>query len=169
MTAERVLVGRVVRPHGLAGEVVVEVLTDFPERFAPGRTLLVAEASPPRPATISSARWHSGRLLLGLAGATDRDGAERLRGAELLVDETDLAPRPPGFVYHFEVEGCAAVDPSGRPLGTVVRLEEVSGRHLLVLATPRGERDVPFVRPIVVEVDLGGRRVVVDAPAGLID
>ncbi|HUM00747.1 MAG TPA: ribosome maturation factor RimM, partial [Thermoanaerobaculia bacterium] len=68
-----------------------------------------------------------------------------------------------------EAAGLLAVTPDGRPLGVVKDLVEVAGRPLLVLETPRGEREVPFSRPIVVAVDLAVRRVVLDPPAGLLD
>lgn len=169
MGPEPVLVGRVARAHGLTGEVAVEVVTDFPGRFVPGARLLLREGAALRPVVVSSVRWHGDRLLMRLEGIADRDGADRLRGAELLVDEAQLAPRPPGFVYHFEVEGCTAVARDGSPLGVVRALQEVAGRHLLVLETARGERDVPFVEPIVVSVDLEARRVTLDPPEGLLE
>ncbi len=78
-------------------------------------------------------------------------------------------PRPAGFVYHFDLEGCRVVDRSGRELGLVTGLEELGGRSLLELRTPSGEREVPFIEPIVVSVDLEGRLVVLDPPPGLLD
>jgi 16S rRNA processing protein RimM len=85
------------------------------------------------------------------------------------VDERDAAPRPPGFVYHFEVEGCRAVDESGRELGVVKELLDAGGRALLVITTPNGERDVPFTTPIVVDVDVAKKRIVLAPPPGLLD
>ncbi len=148
---------------------MVEVLTDFPERFSPGARVLLDDVEPPRAARLVSARWHQGRLLLTLEGTTDREAAEALRGVGLLVPEKDVAPRPPGFVYHFDVEGCVALSPDGRTLGTVTGLEQVAGRYLLIVETPQGRREVPFVDAIVVQVDTAARRVVIDAPEGLLE
>jgi len=167
---DRIVIGRVVRPHGLGGEVVVEVSTDFPERFSEGlRVGLSGGAHEAREMRIVAARSHQGRVLLTFEGISDVSAAETLRNAELSVSARDVAPRPEGYVYHWEVEGALAVDASGKELGRVADLLDVGGRPLLVLETPRGPRDVPFTRPIVVSVDTGRRRIVLDPPPGLLD
>src|SRR2546427_763959 len=91
----------------------------------------------------------------------DRDKAkacsavDALRGSDLCVSPAEVAPGPPGYVFHFEVERCRAVDREGKPLGVVKELADAAGRALLVVETPHGSRDVPFTEPIVVSVDLG--------------
>ena len=95
--------------------------------------------------------------------------AETLRGAELSVSAGDVAPRPPGFVYHWEIEGAEVFDERGSRLGRVAELQDAAGRPLLVVETPRGLRDVPFARPIVVTVDMAGKRIVLAPPPGLLD
>ena len=172
MTAEDlVLVGRLARPHGLRGEMSVEVLTDFPDRFVPGLALVAADARGEgrRPLVVAGVRSAGDRLLVTFEGVADRTAAEGLRGLELSVPRGSEVPRPAGFVYHFDVEGCRAVDREGRELGVVTALEDVAGRSLLEIETPRGGRQVPFVEPIVVSVDLGRRLVVLDPPPGLLD
>ena len=172
MTAEDlVLVGRLARPHGLRGEMSVEVLTDFPERFVPGLALVASDARGQgrRTLVVATVRQGGDRLLITFEGIEHRNGAEELRGLDLSVPRGGEVPRPEGFVYHFDVEGCRAVDREGRELGTVTALEDVAGRSLLEIETPRGARQVPFVEPIVVSVDLGKRLVVLDPPAGLLD
>lgn len=168
--ATRVVIGRVIRPHGLSGEVAVEVLTDFPERYREG--LDVALEFPDgtaRPARVASVRPHGGRLLVLFEGVDGPEGAEALREADVCVGEHEVAERPEGYVFHWEVEGCEAVDPQGRPLGVVRALVDAGGRALLVIATPGGARDVPFTRPIVVSVNVPGKRIVLDPPPGLLD
>ena len=84
----RLVVGRVLRPHGVRGELSVEVLSDAPERFAPGAELGVGDPDGPSPlesATVRAARLHQGRLLLTLEGVEDRDAADRFRGAWLSI------------------------------------------------------------------------------------
>ncbi len=172
MTApeDRVVIGRVVKPHGLEGEVVVEVLTDFPERFSEGLSVdLSLDPGAVRPARILSSRSHGDRLLISFEGISDVGAAEPLRNAELSVSAQDVAARPPGYVYHWEVQGAVAVDANGIELGRVTDLADVAGRPLLILATPRGEREVPFTAPIVVSVDVAAKRVVLDPPPGLLD
>jgi len=172
VTAEDlVVVGRLARPHGLRGEMSVEVLTDFPDRFVPGLALVAFDARGEgrRPLVVATVRAAGDRLLVSFEGIEDRSGAEELRGLELSVPRGSEVPRPDGFVYHFDVEGCRAVDRAGNDLGVVTALVDVAGRSLLEVATPRGERQVPFVEPIVVSVDVGRKVVVLDPPAGLLD
>jgi 16S rRNA processing protein RimM len=169
-TDDLVAVGRVVRPHGLRGEVVVAPLTDFPDRFRPGLDVALRDADgSSRPGRVESVRSHRGRLLVRFDGIDDPAGAESLRGADVCALPGDVPPRPDGFVFHHEVDGCVAFDCSGRPLGTARDLVEVAGRPILVLSTPRGEREVPFTRPLVVSVDVAGKRIVLDPPPGLLD
>ena len=172
MTAEDlVVVGRLARPHGLRGEMSVEVLTDFPERFVPGLALVATDARGEgrRPLVVASVRGGGDRLLISFEGVEDRNAADALRGLDVSVPKGSEVPRPEGFVYHFDVEGCRAVDRSGRDLGLVTALVDVAGRSLLEVETRHGERQVPFVEPIVVSVDVEKRVVVLDPPAGLLD
>lgn len=165
-----VVIGRLARPHGLRGEMSVEVLTDFPERFVKGLSVVgVDDAGKRRKLVVSAVRPNGERLLMTFEGVSSRTDADALRGLDIAVPKGSEVPRPAGFVYHFDLEGCRAVDRSGRELGLVTGLEELGGRSLLVLRTPSGEREVPFIEPIVVSVDLEGRLVVLDPPAGLLD
>jgi 16S rRNA processing protein RimM len=168
------LVGVVLRPHGLSGELVVDVHTDSPDqRFAPGAVLARAAADGRAAGvlTVESARPHSGRLLVRFAEAPDRTAAEGLRGSRLLVDPAALPPTgdPDEFHVH-QLEGLAAELPDGTAVGTVREVVHGPGGELLVLARP-GAPDalVPFVRAIVPTVDLDGGRVVLDPPEGLLD
>lgn len=168
------LVGVVVRAHGLGGELVVEVRTDSPEeRFAPGAVLTRAGADgvPAGVLTVSAARPHSGRLLVRFAEAPDRDVAETLRGVRLLVDADALPPTADPDEFHVhQLEGLRAELADGTGVGTVREVVHGPGGELLVLA--RGDAPdalVPFVREIVPTVDLDGGRVVLDPPEGLLD
>ncbi len=162
--------GRIVRPHGVRGEVVVEVLTDFPERLVPRKEVVLRGAEGrERPGRIASARPHAGRLLVRFDGVTTPEAAGELRQAEICVPPLPLKERPEGFFFHWEIEGCEAVSESGRRLGIARELLQIAGRAVLVLETGRGPRDVPFVAPIVVSVDVAGRRIVLAPPEGLLD
>lgn len=166
-----VVVGRLARPHGLRGELSVEVLSDFPERFVPGLVLHATDAAggPRGTLVVSTVRGAGDRLLIGFDGVATRTEAEALRGLDVGVPRGSEVPRPEGFVYHFDLQGCRAVHRDGRELGVVTDLVEVGGRSLLEVRTPAGEREVPFVEPIVVSVDVDARVVVLDPPAGLLD
>jgi 16S rRNA processing protein RimM len=167
---DRIVIGRVMRPHGLDGEVSVEILTDFPERFREGLAVrLEGPDGAARDTRIATVRPHGGRALIRFEGIASPEAAESLRSFDLSVAKDEVVSRPDGFVFHWEVEGCQALDRAGRPLGVVKELADIGGRPLLVLETPRGARDVPFARPIVVSVDVATRRIVLDPPPGLLD
>ncbi|MFY1598732.1 ribosome maturation factor RimM [Micromonospora sp. WMMD737] len=192
------VVGRVGKPHGIRGEVTVEVRTDEPEaRFAPGMVLSTMPGATPRarhtepgapqpsPAApaqgvafrvpaelvVESARWHQGRMLVAFEGIGDRDVAEALRGTLVAVDSAEVAPpEDPEEFHDHQLVGLAVVTPAGDRLGEVARIDHAPSSDLLVLRRPEGGTAlIPFVKAIVPEVDLAGGRVVVDPPAGLLD
>lgn len=172
--APEVLVGVVVRVHGLRGEVVVESRTDAPqERFAPGTTLRGRRRSGPGPGelTVLGARAHSGRWLVRFDGVTDRDAAEGLRGTQLIVPTAGLAePDDPEEFHVHRLTGLRAELVDGTVAGTVADVVHGPGGSLLVVRRPAGhEALVPFVAAIVPTVDVEGGRVVLDPPEGLLD
>lgn len=164
-------VGRVVRPHGIRGEVAVEVRTDDPgERFACGRVL---DTDPPEagPLTVESTRWHSGRLLVAFTGIHDRDQAEPLRGVWLTVDSADVPPpAEPDEFHDHQLIGLRVSTTTGEPVGTVTDVQH-PGQDLLVIEPVDGVGEVlvPFVAAIVVEVDVAAGGLVIDPPPGLLD
>lgn len=162
---ERV-VGRVGRPHGLRGEVTVDVRTDSPDqRFAPGAGLTGGD----RTLIVRSSRPHGGRLLVTFEGVTDRDAAAQLRGTLLTVDIESLAPTgDPDEFHDHQLEGLTAVRADGSRLGTIRAVVHAPAHDLLLLDTEHGEEMVPFVQAIVPEVDLVTARVVIDPPEGLL-
>ena len=188
----RVVVGRIGRPHGIRGEVVIGVRTDEPDlRFAVGATVDVqpagsgGEGSPPgsggsrgvappgqQSLTVASARWHSGQLLVAFAGITDRTAAAELTGSWLSVDSgqlPDLAD-PDEFRDH-QLVGLAVRTCAGQPVGVVTEVLHY-GQDLLVVRRADGvdgEFLVPFVKAIVPEVDVSAGVVVIDPPPGLLD
>ena len=169
------VVGRIGRPHGVRGQVTVEVRTDDPDlRFAPGATLLTEPASR-GPLTVEAARWHSGTLLLTLLRpdgvvVADREAADELRNTQLLVPVEELPElEDPDSFYDHQLVGLAAVLPDGTAIGEVTGVRH-EGTELLVVRRAEGpELLVPFVSAIVPTVDLTAGRVVVDPPEGLLD
>ena len=166
---ESLVVGRILRPHGLRGELSVEVRTDDPEqRFAAG-AVLGTDPADAGPLTVEASRWHSGRLLVSFAGIADRTDAESLRGAWLTIDAADVPPpEDPDEFHDHQLTGLTVVTISGDPVGTVTDVLH-HGQDLLVIRGPAGETLVPFVAAIIVEVDLTGQRLVIDPPPGLLD
>jgi 16S rRNA processing protein RimM len=167
----QLVVGRVTRPHGVRGEVVVEIHTDSPEeRFVVG-SVMDTDPTDLGPLRISEVRPHQGRLLVLFDGYADRDVADRLRGVYLTVDRASVpVPADPDEFLDHQLVGLRVQTPDGEPLGQVVRVEHGPASDLLVLARPDGrEALVPFVKAIVPEVDLAAGRVVLTPPEGLLD
>jgi len=177
----RVIVGRVGRPHGLRGEVVIGVRTDEPDlRFAVGASVNV-DRSPDGDGsaddgpgdgqlTVASARWHSGQLLVAFAGITDRTAAGELTGSWLSVDAGQLpeVSDPEEFRDH-ELIGLSVRTTAGDPVGVVTDILHY-GQDLLVVQGPDEQESlVPFVKAIVPEVDLAAGIVTIDPPLGLLD
>ncbi|MDL4818845.1 ribosome maturation factor RimM [Actinomadura opuntiae] len=163
------VVGRIGRPHGIRGEVTIDVRTDDPGgRFAAG-TRIATDPASAGPLTVERARWHSGRLLLRFAGVDDRDAAETLRGTWLVVDSGDIPPSADPDEYHDQqLIGLAVVTAGGAEVGEVADILH-HGQDLLVVRGPGGETLVPFVAALVPEVDVPGGRLVIDPPPGLLD
>ncbi|WP_141577562.1 ribosome maturation factor RimM [Actinomadura sp. WMMA1423] len=167
--SEPLVVGRIGRPHGVRGEVAVDVRTDEPEsRFAPG-TAIATDPVAAGPLTIERKRWHSGRLLVRFAGIGDRDAAEELRGTWLVVDPGDISPSAdPDDFHDQELLGLAVFTADGAEVGQVADVLH-HGQDLLVVRGAGGEKLVPFVAALVPEVDVPGGRLVIDPPPGLLD
>lgn len=168
------VVGRVAKAHGVTGELAVEIRTDDPEgRFIAGATLRgrAARGGPERDYVIDSVRSHGGRLLMRLAGVTDRDTAERLRGTVFVVDSADLPPiEDPDEYYDHQLEGLAVTTTDGQTVGTVAEVLHTAAGELLAIRDPDGaEVLVPFVSAIVVSVSLADRAIEIDPPEGLLE
>jgi 16S rRNA processing protein RimM len=163
----RLEVGRIVKAHGIRGEVVVEAVSNRPERFRPGsvlfagdRALVIRTASvhggPNAPGRVTRTRW-----IVAFDGVPDRNEAERMRGTVLSGDAFDRGDDA-GELWVHELVGAEVVDPAGRALGRVTAVEANPASDLLVLD---GQGLVPMV--FVVETAPG--RVVIDPPPGLLD
>jgi 16S rRNA processing protein RimM len=167
------VVGRVVRAHGVTGEVVVEVRTDDPDtRFAPGTTLRAkpSRGGPERDYVVDSVREHSGRLLVRLDGVADRTAADSLRGTLFVVDSADLPPiEEPDEFYDHQLEGLQVVTTAGTPVGSVAEVLHTAAGELLSVRSEAGEVLVPFVSAIVTSVSLADQTIEIDPPEGLLE
>ncbi len=171
---ELIAVARIARPRGVHGEVIADLLTDFPDRFAPGqRVHLQLSSGEVEVAILDSVRFHQGRAILRLEGADRLEEAERLRSAIVSVTREELVPLPEDTYYDFDLVGCRVETKTGEWIGTVRRVDHYGAAPLLVVdGRPAGrpaELLVPFVALICPEVDLSARRIVVDPPEGLFD
>ena len=168
----RLVVGRVLRPHGIRGELAVEVLSDAPDRFSPGAELGAGDPDgqgPLRPVTVTAARLHLGRLLARLEGVEDRDAAAELRGALLSIPMEAARPLAPDEFWPHQLVGLAVVDREGRQRGRVADVLPGTAHDLLAVALPSGERALVPAVAALVTVELEAGRVLVDAVPGLLD
>jgi 16S rRNA processing protein RimM len=173
LTAEwdqMVLVGRVARPHGLRGHVVVNPETDFvEERFKVGATFWTRSPHGDEQLTVASSRVQGGRPVVGFEGFSSIEDVERLAGLDLRVPEDELQPLADGVYYHHQLIGCAVHTAAGERVGEVVKVEGGAAGSLLVIRGQRGEVLVPLAAPMCVEIDVPGRRIQIDPPEGLLE
>lgn len=161
---ELVLIGRVVKPQGRRGEVLVHPLSDQPDRFPTLEGAFLAEpGGEAREVRVTSSWPHKGRHVLKLEGVDSIDEAERLRGCELRIGEEELAPLPEGSFYHHELTGLHVTDGAGVELGVVEDVMETgAGAPILVVRGSEGETLVPLAVDFVKNVDLAGARIVIE-------
>lgn len=166
-----ILVARIGAAHGLKGEVRVKPFTAAPMDVVAYGPLTAADG---RRYEIDSARPAAGTspdmLVVRFKGVTDRSAAEALNGIELSIPRDRLPEAGADEYYHADLIGLDAVTVGGASLGTVIAVQNFGAGDLLEIAPPRGETLlVPFTRAVVPEVDLAGRRVIVNPPPGLLD
>ena len=165
-----VLVGKIARPHGIRGQVIVTPQTDFVEdRFREGATFWTRSDRGTEVLTVTSARVQNGRPVIGLEGFATIEDVERLAGLELRVPEDALSPLAEGAYYVHDLVGCVVATTSGERIGEVIRVDGGAGASVLSVDGPRGEVLVPLAADICVEVDIAGRRIRIDPPDGLLE
>lgn len=159
MKAERVMVGRIAKPLGIRGEVVVHPTGDDPERFAPGTSLFLSEDTP-EAVTIETLREDGGSgrgrgIVVTLRGRTDRTSVEDLAGRTLFQDVSNLPPLPEGVYYHFQLIGLRVTLADGSELGTLDQILSVGGTDLYEVRGRNREWLVPSRKEFVEWIDLG--------------
>ncbi len=164
------LVGRIARAHGIRGQVIVNPETDFPDqRFRPGAELFVERGGRIDTLTVTTARFHRQRPVIGIAGVETMNDAEALAGQELRVPVDRLAALPPATFYRHDLIGCRVETRDGRAVGLVRDVEGTLIGSRLVVDGERGEVLIPLVAAICTEVDPAAKRIVIDPPEGLIE
>jgi len=167
---EMALVGRIARPHGLRGQVVINPETDFvEERFAEGATVWTRSAAGDERLTVASMRVQNGRPVVGFEGFTRIEDVERLAGLELRVPEETLQPLQPGSYYEHQLVGCIVETAAGDVVGTVAAVEGGAGATRLVMRGPRGEILIPLAVDICVDIDVVNKRIRINPPDGLLE
>ncbi|MGE3467088.1 MAG: ribosome maturation factor RimM [Pyrinomonadaceae bacterium] len=167
---ELVAVARIVKPRGIKGELIADILTDFPERFDDLRSVTaVMPDARRRELTIEDHWFQSGRIILKFETFDSIDQSEQLRGAEVCVDEADAVELDESEYYDWQLVGCAVETVEGESLGEVAELMRPGGTELLVVKGQAKDYLIPFAEAICVEVDIDNQTIKVDPPEGLLE
>jgi 16S rRNA processing protein RimM len=163
--------GKVLKPHGLKGELCIALYADSPFFLdSLGRLYLQKEGQKPRPFRLLSWRPHQNKVLVFFENIIGRDQAEEWRGAEVLVREKDLPPKDEGEVYLYELLDCRVYLPDGGFLGVLKDVQVHSGSEVWVIITDNEEEVLfPANEEFVEDVDLTQKRIVINPPEGLLD
>ena len=167
---EMAVVGRVARTHGNRGHVVIDPETDFPEeRFKTGSVLFCRRGDRIDALTIAAVRFQRGRPIVGFKSISSMDAAEALGTTELRVPVDTLQSLPVGTFYQHDLIGCSVTTPDGRTIGRVSAVEGRGTESRLVVAGAGEEILIPLAEDICVEVDVTGRKIVVQPLDGLLE
>ncbi len=168
-----IVIAHLVRPQGRRGEVLADLLTDFPERFSDRRELMLldTQGNPSRTVSVQDHWLHKGRIVLKFTGIDSISDAETLRGLDLAVSREHRVPLDEGSFYISDLIGCHVVQPDGSKAGKIIAVDrEATETPLLVLETETGhEALVPFAKAYLVRTDLPQKRIVMNLPEGLLD
>ena len=167
---EMAVVGRIARAHGIRGQVIVNLDTDFPEaRFQTGAELFIERGGAVNALRLTTVRFHRNRPVVGIEGVTTMNDAEALAGCELRVPADWLVPLPAGTFYWHDLVGCRVETRDGQAVGTVSGVEGTMAGSRLVIDGARGEILIPLTDHICTTIDVGAKRIVVEPLEGLLD
>ena len=168
--SELIVIARAVKARGLRGEIVAELLTDFPERFEDVEELILVSPSGEQiTGRVENYWFQNDRVVLKLAEYDNVEAARELIGFELAVPDSERVRLPADHYYDWELEGCT-VRVRGQNIGRVRSVMKTGGADILVVADEDGkERLIPLADSIVTEIDAPGKTIVVDPPEGLLE
>lgn len=168
---ELIFVARTVRTRGLKGELIADLLTDFPERFERISQLQgLGPTGEVQQLNLESYWFQNGRVVLKFSGYDSIESAKTLIGYKLGLPEAERVQLSAGEFYDWELEGCAVQIEHGSAIGTVREVMRTGGVELLVVEDEtRHEHLIPMAQSIVVEIDLSRKRILIDPPEGLLD
>lgn len=168
---ELISIARIARPQGNRGEVIADLLTDFPDRFADLDLVWVKRAEGDfLSLRLENFRLHKDRVVLKFAGYDDINTAEGLRNAGVMITRDQLVSLPEDTWYDFDLIDCRVVTMEGADLGRVKDVQNYGAAPLLVVTTGQGtELLIPLALSICTEIDVANKRIVVNPPEGLLD
>jgi len=163
-----VAIGRIIRPHGVRGEVAIEVLTDFPERFDTVEVVYLGNELEAEAWRVKATRWHKDHVLLALHGCPDRTAADKLRGLLVQVPIEEAMPLSEGEYYVHELVGLDVVTVEGEDLGRISDVLFTHANDVYVVVGPRGQILLPAIAEVVERIDLTAGQMVVRLMDGLV-
>jgi len=170
MREDLVAIARLSKPRGLRGEIVADVLTNFPERFENLKlVLLVRPDGETAEIEIEKFWFQKNRIVLKFAGYDSIEAADTLRNCEICIAETEAVELDADEFFDWELEGCAVETIAGELIGTVKEVMRTGGTEILVVTGEAKEYLIPFAETICVDVNVENKLIKVDAPEGLLD
>jgi 16S rRNA processing protein RimM len=161
-------VAKVRRPHGVHGEMVVEIYTDYPERLQPGKTIYIGTEN--KPLTIANQRLHNEGLLLGFEGITTPEEAGMYRNRIIYISASDAQELHEDEYYFHDLIGLHVTDEAGNSLGTLTGILETGANDVYVVTDQAGaEILLPAIADVVLDVNLDSKTMKVRLLPGLID
>lgn len=168
--SELVSIGRIVGTHGYKGTVKVEPLTDFPQRFKDLKQVKLSRGGKTTERIIESCSPYKGMMLMKIQGIDSLEEAQAYRNALLGIEEKEIYPLPPGYYYHFQLEGLAVYDREKGYLGLLKEVLETGANDVyLVDSEAYGEILIPAIKEVILEIDLPSKRMSVKLLEGLLD
>ena len=165
MPIDFLAVGRVLRPHGVRGELLLSTLTDYPEHLSKQTVIYLGE--PPQAHPLAGVRIHRSQLIIRLADCHDRVGADAFRDQIVQIEAQSAAPLPPGLYYHHQLIGLAVFSDQGEHLGELTEVLETGANDVYVVTGPQGELLLPVIADVIRSVDLDSHRLTVHLLEGL--
>ena len=170
-STELIFVARTVKTRGLKGELIAELLTDFPERFERiSRLQGIGPTGELKKLSLESYWFQKDRVVLKFSGYDSIESAKTLVGYELGLPEAERVQLSAGEFYDWELEGCSVEIEHGSAVGKVSSVMRTGGVELLVVEdSTQREHLIPMAQSIVIEIDLPHRKILIDPPEGLLD
>lgn len=161
------LVGRLLRPHGVRGEILMAVMTDFPERFKPGAALYMGSRYDP--VTIKSVRHHNKGFIVTLEGYGDRQTVQHLTNQDLFVKTEDRPKLAKGEYYQHELIGMRVVTDEGETLGLLAEIIETGANDVFLVRPEEGKEILlPAIDDVILAIDVGDKQMTVHLLEGLL-
>lgn len=164
MDSDSIVVGRVVAPWGVKGELKVEVITDFPDRFSPEEQVYIDGS----PVTIEMSRWHKGMVILKLANIDSVEAVEKIRGQFMEVPQGQVRSLSENEYYQFQVVGLEVWTTNGEFLGRITQILPTGNNDVYVVRSEDREVLIPAIDDVVKSVELEQGRIVIEVIEGLL-